>query len=512
MKLGDAPSRLSEDFKRIVVLPEVDDRGAVDLTSVIEGADGRIVDGTTGLRVGTSALRRYRLVGFLLVPVDVLCLVVALLVAHELRFGSIPEWEYLAQIAVGVPLWPAVFHALGLYAPQHQSGLEELRRTAAAVGIGIVVLILMTFWSDVYLSRSWILITLAIALILEVSARLLVRAYVARLRASDSLMLRTLVIGNAEQVNEPIEALGRPGSGFLPLGWVDATSPILASTEVPPTERVKRLRLVFRHYRPDCIFMASTTIGPKQMLAVMQAARQEGAVVRIYTHLSGVWSSRLTAQPLGNEGVVLTVKPAGLSTPQRIIKRGMDIVLATIGVIVVSPILVLAAIAISLTSGAPVLFRQHRVTEGARSFVMYKFRTMTNGAEHGAQEDGIDTSVPFFKLKADPRLTKTGKLLRRWSIDELPQLFNVLLGDMSLVGPRPLPAEQVSANIELLGPRHEVRSGITGWWQIQGRSDIEDHDEAIRMDHFYIENWSPALDAYILLRTVGALFTRKGAF
>jgi lipopolysaccharide/colanic/teichoic acid biosynthesis glycosyltransferase len=91
-------------------------------------------------------------------------------------------------------------------------------------------------------------------------------------------------------------------------------------------------------------------------------------------------------------------------------------------------------------------------------------------------------------------------------------LFNVLIGDMSLVGPRPLPAEQVTANIELLGPRHEVRSGITGWWQIQGRSDIDDHEDAIRMDHFYIENWSPVLDAYILLRTVGALVTRKGAY
>ena len=111
----------------------------------------------------------------------------------------------------------------------------------------------------------------------------------------------------------------------------------------------------------------------------------------------------------------------------------------------------------------------------------------------------------------DHRLTGVGKVLRRWSIDELPQLCNVLRGDMSLVGPRPLPSEQVSANIELLGPRHEVRSGITGWWQIQGRSD-PGAQEAIRMDHFYIENWSPALDAYILLRTVGALFTRKGAY
>jgi lipopolysaccharide/colanic/teichoic acid biosynthesis glycosyltransferase len=189
----------------------------------------------------------------------------------------------------------------------------------------------------------------------------------------------------------------------------------------------------------------------------------------------------------------------------------MDVVFATIGLIVVSPIMVLTAAAIRVTSGAPIFFRQQRVTEGARTFVMYKFRTMTNGAQHHAEADGIDTTVPFFKMKVDPRLTKVGRVLRRWSIDELPQLFNVLIGDMSLVGPRPLPAEQVSANIELLGPRHEVRSGITGWWQIQGRSDV-DHEEAIRLDHFYIENWSPVLDGYILLRTAGALFMHKGAY
>ena len=508
MRLRETQARVLRDA---IVIPDLDDRGAVDLTTVIDGVDGRIVDGVVGLRVGTNTLRRYRLIGFLLIPLDILCLAIALLVAYLIRFDSIPDWEYLVQIAWAGLLWPGVFHALGLYMPQHLSGLEEFRRTAVAVGIGIVVLILLAFWSDVYVARSWMAITLAIALVLELTMRMLVRTYVAHLRANDSLMLRTLVIGNKEQVNEPIELLGKPGSGYLPMAWVDVTSPVLAPAEVSPAERVKRLRIVFRHYRPDCIFMASTTIGPKQMFAVMQAARQEGVVVKIYTHLSGVWVSRLSAHPLGNEGVALTVRPAGLSTSQRFIKRSMDVVLATFGVIVVSPLLLLAAIAVKVTSAGPVLFRQQRVTEGARTFVMYKFRTMTEGAEEGAEAKGFDTSAPFFKIKEDPRLTKVGKALRRWSIDELPQLFNVLLGDMSLVGPRPLPAEQVSKNIELLGPRHEVRSGITGWWQIQGRSDL-DHEEAIRMDHFYIENWSPALDAYIMLRTVRALLTRKGAY
>ncbi len=507
MTSRETQARVPREF---VVVPDVDDRGAVDLSSVVEGVDGRILD-FAGLRVGTSALRRYRLVGLFLIPLDILCLATALLVAHALRFDSLPDWEYLVQVAWAGLLWPAVFHGLGLYAPQNLSGLEEFRRTAAAVVIGIVVLILLAFWSDVYVSRSWMAITLVIALVLELAMRMLVRTYVAHLRATDSLTLRTLVIGSQDQVKEPIELLGRKGSGYLPMAWLDANNPILAPGSISPADRVRRLRIVFRHYRADCIFMASTTMGPKQTFALMQAARLEGVVVRIYTHLSGVWASRLTAQPLGREGVALTIRPAGLSTSQRFIKRSMDILLAMIALILFSPILLLAAIAVMVTSAGPVLFRQERVTEGARTFVMYKFRTMTSEAEQEAQEGRIDTSAPFFKLKEDPRLTKVGKVLRRWSLDELPQLFNVLLGDMSLVGPRPLPAEQVSANIELLGPRHEVRSGITGWWQIQGRSDL-DHEEAIRMDHFYIENWSPALDAYIMLRTVRALLSRKGAY
>jgi lipopolysaccharide/colanic/teichoic acid biosynthesis glycosyltransferase len=189
----------------------------------------------------------------------------------------------------------------------------------------------------------------------------------------------------------------------------------------------------------------------------------------------------------------------------------MDLGLAAVGLVVVSPVLLVVALAIKGTSRGPVLFRQDRVTEGGRTFRMYKFRTMTDAMDRQPEQDPIDRSAAFFKLRSDPRLTKIGKRLRRWSLDELPQLFNVILGDMSLVGPRPLPSEQVSANFELLGPRHEVRAGITGWWQIHGRADL-DPEEAVRMDHFYIENWSPALDLYILLRTVAVLVKRQGAY
>jgi exopolysaccharide biosynthesis polyprenyl glycosylphosphotransferase len=504
-------SRKVQMDEEILVIPDEEDPRVVDLTESIDLIDVPVVADATRLDRGTRALRRYRSVGAALVLIDALCLMAALFTAHAVRFGFLPAGDYMIGTVAAVIVWIGVFYIMGLYAPHHLSWLEELRRTVSAVVIGMVVVILVTFWVDVYLSRSWMAIALGIALALELTSRRIVRGYINRQHASEALVLRTLVIGNQEQAAEPIEALNRPGSGYLPLGFVDASNPLIASEELSPADRVGRLRLLIRRYRPDCLFIASTTLGTKQMLAVLQAARQEGVLVRVYTHLSGILASRVTVQSVGTGGVALTLKPAGLSTPQRFVKRAMDIVLAGLGVIVLSPVLLLTALAVRVTSGRPVLFRQERVTEGARVFVMYKFRTMANGSDRAAEDQPTDESVPFFKVQSDPRLTRVGRWLRRFSIDELPQLANVLRGDMSLVGPRPLPAEQVSANIELLGPRHEVRSGITGWWQIHGRSDL-DPEESVRLDHFYIENWSPALDVYILLRTAGALLTRRGAY
>ncbi len=126
-------------------------------------------------------------------------------------------------------------------------------------------------------------------------------------------------------------------------------------------------------------------------------------------------------------------------------------------------------------------------------------------------EDTHEKSAAFFKVEDDPRLTRVGGLLRKLSIDELPQLLNVVKGDMSLVGPRPLPVEQVNANPELLTARHEVFSGVTGWWQVNGRSNLS-AEEAVRLDLFYIENWALSLDLFIILKTVGVLLRRRGAY
>jgi lipopolysaccharide/colanic/teichoic acid biosynthesis glycosyltransferase len=166
---------------------------------------------------------------------------------------------------------------------------------------------------------------------------------------------------------------------------------------------------------------------------------------------------------------------------------------------------------VNLTSKGPIIYRQTRVGRRGEPFTMYKFRTMIDEADRILEELHVDPSTPYFKLEDDPRLSRIGRTLRRLSLDELPQLLNVLKGDMSLVGPRPLPADQVEANRDLLEPRHEVRPGISGWWQIKGRSSL-DSDQALRMDLFYIENWSLSFDIYILLKTVETVLGRRGAY
>jgi lipopolysaccharide/colanic/teichoic acid biosynthesis glycosyltransferase len=206
----------------------------------------------------------------------------------------------------------------------------------------------------------------------------------------------------------------------------------------------------------------------------------------------------------------LSVKPVGPSAFQVVAKRTFDVVVGSVTLFLTLPFMAIIATLIPLTSPGPALFRQTRVTKDGRTFTMYKFRSMVTDPEEALDGSVIDLTKPFFKLENDPRLTRIGRALRSLSLDELPQLWNVVRGDMSLVGPRPLPVEQVEANREFLAARHEVRSGLTGLWQVSGRSGL-DSEEALRIDRFYIENWSLGLDIWILFRTFGALVTRRGA-
>jgi lipopolysaccharide/colanic/teichoic acid biosynthesis glycosyltransferase len=207
--------------------------------------------------------------------------------------------------------------------------------------------------------------------------------------------------------------------------------------------------------------------------------------------------------------------PSPLSSEQLILKRAVDIVVATFGLVVISPIIAILALCVKLDSRGPVFFAGERLGIGARRFRMYKLRTMREGAH--AEKAAVahlnrSDDSRLFKIPADPRVTRLGRTMRRWSLDELPQLYNVLIGDMSLVGPRPFFEEDLTRYEPHHFSRLLVKPGLTGLWQVSGRSEILDFEEVVRLDRKYIYSWSFALDLWILGRTVPAVFNRRGAY
>jgi exopolysaccharide biosynthesis polyprenyl glycosylphosphotransferase len=211
---------------------------------------------------------------------------------------------------------------------------------------------------------------------------------------------------------------------------------------------------------------------------------------------------------------ILTISSGPPDDWQLLVKRILDIVGSAVSLLLLTPLFIAVAVLIKLDSPGPVFYTQVRVGLNKRRFTLLKFRTMTDGAEHAQAllEHLNEADGPVFKMKDDPRITRIGKYLRGYSIDELPQLFNVLRGDMSLVGPRPLPVRDIERiNTESHKRRLSIKPGITCVWQANGRSNIG-FDEWVRMDLEYIDHWSLWLDLKILLQTIPAVFKRAGAY
>ena len=263
----------------------------------------------------------------------------------------------------------------------------------------------------------------------------------------------------------------------------------------------------------DCVFVASDAVTSGDVAAIASLARRTHTDVRFSTSYDArdVLTSRVSLQAV-HDFVILSFSSSRITGSPAFAKRVLDVAVGTAALVVLSPVMAVVALAVRLTSPGPVFFCQDRVTKDGQVFRMYKFRTMVVDQADRLDARVIDLTTPFFKLDDDPRLTRVGKVLRSSSLDELPQLWNVLRGQLSLVGPRPLPVEQVMSNASVEGMqlRHEVRAGLSGWWQINGRSGVTP-EEALRMDLFYINNWSFALDLFILLKTVGAVVARSGA-
>jgi exopolysaccharide biosynthesis polyprenyl glycosylphosphotransferase len=412
--------------------------------------------------------------------------------------------EALLPAAVAVALWAAVFYGFGLYSGRTFTWWDEMRRLVSASSVAVLLIAAATSWQS--RAQIWVPIFWALAFALDGSLRAALRVDAARRRADGRLALRAAVVGDGDAgaVGALLdESKGYEHLGLIPLGGAaDARHASLGAVD-DLEEIVSRLGI-------QCLFVGTATMSRPEFARIVRGARRCGVELRLVTALPEILTWMVAVEPFAGRSV-LRLHHGGLSGSRAAVKRAFDVIGASALLVLASPLLLGAAIAIKLGSPGPVFFRQERVTKGGRTFRIFKFRTMRDDTGRDLVRENVDTSTAFFKLsKRDPRITRVGAFLRRSSIDELPQLLNVVAGDMSLVGPRPLPADQVAANVELLAPRHEVLAGVTGWWQTQGRSDV-DPATAVAMDLFYIDNWCFTLDLLILLNTVRAVVVGSGA-
>jgi exopolysaccharide biosynthesis polyprenyl glycosylphosphotransferase len=260
------------------------------------------------------------------------------------------------------------------------------------------------------------------------------------------------------------------------------------------------------------VLVGAEGLSDEELLDLVHSVRLRGVPLRVVPSAFALMRGR-TILSEGMGLPLLEVHYPGLDNTQRTLKRVLDVTVSVVGLVLLSPLFLAVAIAVRLDSPGPVLFRQKRVGADEKVFVCYMFRSMQIDAEvrQTVLEDLNEVEGPAFKIRDDPRVTRVGRFLRRWSIDESPQLVNVLKGEMSLVGPRPLPVRDFLRMEESHKGRLGAVPGMTGYWQIRGRSDLS-FEEMVRLDLYYIENWSLSFDLKIILKTLGAVLRREGAY
>lgn len=451
-----------------------------------------------------SRFRRCQTAG--LIGADGACLLIALYVARpEPSTLTLLAHDKLA-VALAVATWVLTLQVMGLHPNARLPVGEESRRILAATGMAVPVLFLSGWWpAQPEPLRQFAVAWVALVGLTTVSRRAKTFHPQTSARRGDGA-LSTAIVGDKDHALAVAQTL-RATRRFYPIGYIGPAAGSGEPDGLPQIGELSSLCDTIREHGLRCVFVGAGT--PRDdLIPIMREAREHGVEIRTVTGLPVILPSRLRLEDVAGLATV-AFKPPKLSGPQAALKRLFDLLVAFMGLVVLSPLLVAVSVAIRLASPGPAIYRQLRVTLRGRTFTMYKFRTMMSDAS--LTDTVIDLTQPYFKMRDDPRICPLGKLLRRLSIDELPQLMNVLRGEMSLVGPRPLWVRQVGKDLERLEARHDVRAGITGWWQINGRSDVPP-DEALRMDVAYVENWSFGLDLYILLRTVGAVLSGRGAY
>jgi exopolysaccharide biosynthesis polyprenyl glycosylphosphotransferase len=437
----------------------------------------------------------------------------AMLLAYQLRFDAlVPTLDFWLLLLTVPLITPLVYLTMRLYRVHQYSTAEEFRRIIVSVSLIISAVVMVSFWSKASFSRLWMLLSWGLALLFALTSRRLWHWRVRRLRLQGQLTFRTLIVGANGEAERLAVTMQTKELGFMPVGFVAGSLDDVRLDDRRVLGPVDNIREQIRETRADCLFVCSSSVTADDVVQIMKARRLEDVEVRFTANLPTVLSSRLAPQTIGGV-MTLSVNALQLTRFQAAAKRACDLLVAGLGLLLLAPLLLAVALAVKLSSRGPVVFRQERIGLRGRPFTLLKFRTMVQGADLmlDTLRDQNEADGPLFKLRSDPRVTRVGRFLRRYSIDELPQLVNVLKGEMSLVGPRPPLAAEVALYEDWQLDRLEVRPGITGLWQVSGRSELS-FEDYVRLDLFYVENWSIAYDLFILSKTIPLLVSARGAY
>jgi exopolysaccharide biosynthesis polyprenyl glycosylphosphotransferase len=322
---------------------------------------------------------------------------------------------------------------------------------------------------------------------------------------------RVVLVGKADHLAELHRALGF-GRGGIEYEFLGVVAPSGAGVPLPLLGDLEALEPILAARRVDELILADSDFGERQLLEIVEGAHRAGVKVRVAPRTTELLTQSVDYVP--EQGLPLfELRPPVFAGADWVVKRAFDLVVSGLVIVLGAPFWLLIAAGIKLTSRGPVLYRDLRVGLHEREFPMLKFRTMIQGADtmQLALERANEASGALFKIREDPRLTRFGAFLRRFSLDEIPQVINVLRGEMSLVGPRPLPVRDYQQLEDWHRKRYLVLPGMTGLWQIAGRSHLT-FDDLVRLDFYYLENWSIWLDISILLKTVPAVVAGRGAY
>jgi exopolysaccharide biosynthesis polyprenyl glycosylphosphotransferase len=480
---------------------------------------------TPGTKVWTSAyLRRAALA-------DWTCALAAGAVAARVRFGG-PAYLPLTYLGLtcGLPVawWMSVLLAGGYDTRFIGLGSDEFRRILSAAVNLTAGLAVVSYAAKLDLARGYMAIALPSATVMDLTARYLLRKRLHRRRVRGRCVRRVVAVGHAAAVARLVTVLRRDTyhglavvaaclvdapEGAGPDGAAGVPAAGVSAADVPVAGGLSGVAAAVSRFGADTVaVLACPEMDGGHLRELAWELEKTGTDLFVAPTLLDVAGPRTTIRPVAGLPLLHVDHPELAGTKQAV-KSVFDKTCAALALLVLAPLFAVIAFSIRLADHGPVLFRQTRIGKNGEDFTLYKFRSMVPDAEQRKSQLATynEANGGLFKIRRDPRVTRPGAWLRRWSLDELPQLINVLIGDMSLVGPRPALPDEVACYSGHMRRRLAVKPGITGLWQVSGRSDAS-WEEAERLDLHYVENWSLALDLQILWKTGSAVVRGSGAY